>query len=324
MEWRCQSDGNGPEVTARFDLRPAGDGTAVVLSVLAPDAADSESVARIWRHALDNLKAYVETGRNERLLRRPMLGIVPEAVTKESAAAKGLGVDHGLLLTEVVPDKGASAAGLAVNDVLVSIGERALTDWGSLTAALDAYRAGESVEVTYWRGTEQRRATVGLSGRERPVLPVSADDVSALVRQKTGEMVAALTEAMAGVTEPEAERRPAEGEWSAKDALAHLSLTERYGHDALSRSATDDVPLPWGSDCFDVRQKVLSRMLAPDLVQRVIADLRETESLALEVLSGAPSTPIVYEVSTTFDWGPEHVYEHVAQIREAVAAARDA
>jgi hypothetical protein len=69
---------------------------------------------------------------------------------------------------------------------------------------------------------------------------------------------------------------------------------------------------------------VVAAMPVADLTTRVIADLRESEALALTVLALAPSPPVLHDLASGFHFGVEHLDEHIAQIRANLVAARSA
>lgn len=70
--------------------------------------------------------------------------------------------DHpvGFLLTEVVEGTPADRAGLTIGDIVVAVGERAITDQESLPAALLRLQPGEAVTFATLRGGEPRAFTV--------------------------------------------------------------------------------------------------------------------------------------------------------------------
>jgi hypothetical protein len=58
-------------------------------------------------------------------------------------------------------------------------------------------------------------------------VPDDSQAIVAQLRERHAELNGLLVEVTQGVTDDEAGRAPAEGEWSVKEILAHLSITER-------------------------------------------------------------------------------------------------
>lgn len=97
---------------------------------------------------------------------RPRLGVAlaPVEVGAKLRRSVGLPERAGLLVREVEAGSPAERAALAAGDLLVAVGEVALT---SLDALYDALaRAGDSVTLTVVRGTEERAVTVSFAGDE--------------------------------------------------------------------------------------------------------------------------------------------------------------
>jgi serine protease Do len=72
--------------------------------------------------------------------------------------------DHqsGVLITRVEPGTAAAAAGIAPNDIVVSLGGHVLPDFDRLTARIAQYQPGDTVEVEVLRGTERKKLSVKL------------------------------------------------------------------------------------------------------------------------------------------------------------------
>jgi uncharacterized protein YndB with AHSA1/START domain len=322
LAWSWRADDEAAESTVRYVLEADGAGTRIEMTHAGVSPADAEAIGSAWSDALEDLKTYVETGRNGREMRRPMLGINPQPVTPELAREKGLAVEQGILLAEVMPDRGALRAGLARDDVLVAVGDVPVSDWGSLMSAVGRHRAGDTVRVTYWRGDTERAATVTLTGRESPAVGIEVDEVADAAKRMTARWITAVTAALDGVSEAEASFRPAPHEWSIKQVLAHLSVSERFGHDASCRRAADEAPIDWAMEAFELREEVVQSLPLADLAARLVADLRESEAIALAILARRPFAPVRYDLAAGLQFGTEHIDDHIEQIRANVAAAR--
>jgi len=78
------------------------------------------------------------------------------------AAQNSLAVTAGVLITEVAPNGPASEASLKAGDVIVQVGQHAVTDVVSLRQALVTLKPGENVAVKIYRGSQQLTVNVTL------------------------------------------------------------------------------------------------------------------------------------------------------------------
>jgi serine protease Do len=93
---------------------------------------------------------------------RPHLGVAlaPPEVAAKLRRSVGLPERAGLLVRAVESDSPAARAGLAEGDLLTAVGDVQLTSIDALYSALAT--AGDSVDVTVLRGTDERVVTVSL------------------------------------------------------------------------------------------------------------------------------------------------------------------
>ena len=98
------------------------------------------------------------------------LGIQGEDVTPQLAAANGLSVTSGVVITTFANDSAgvspAQRAGLQIGDVIVAVNGQAISDSTGLSSFTLAAEPGSTITVTYVRGTTQKTVTVTLG--ERP------------------------------------------------------------------------------------------------------------------------------------------------------------
>ncbi len=113
-------------------------------------------------------------------VRRGRLGISMQDLTPELARSLNVPAKSGAVLNEVQADSPASAAGLRVGDVVVSLNGRALRGASDLRAQLGVIPAGETIEMQVYRGSERLtlRARIGeiearhtVGGETLPELP---------------------------------------------------------------------------------------------------------------------------------------------------------
>jgi hypothetical protein len=133
--------------------------------------------------------------------------------------------------------------------------------------------------------------------------------------------------ALEGLSDEEAGRHPAEGEWSVKEVLVHLSINERDQQCYLAVIALDGF-----LDTGPINPAVIPGRMAAvlsvdpaldDLVSRFTTD--EAETVAF--LRGLPEEAVVHKARfrriATYMLGlPEHTREHAEQIKATIAAVR--
>jgi S1-C subfamily serine protease len=129
-----------------------------------PPAAGAESLGfAIPAPAVrDVVTQLLDTGR----VRHAFFGVRPATLTPDIAERFDLRQDQGVLVLEVTPGSPAAAAGIRPGDVLVRAGDRRLDTVETFLAVLRGRSPGDSLEVTFARGGDERTVTVRLG--ERP------------------------------------------------------------------------------------------------------------------------------------------------------------
>ena len=143
----------GPLVDAHGEV--IGINTAIVQG--AQSIGFSISVALV-RPAVQDL---IDHGKID----RAYLGVGTVDVTASIAKNFQLPVDKGIAVTAVGRGTPAEAAGLRQNDVIVRIDGQDVTNNGSLLAVLAKRRAGDTVPVEFYRGSDRRTLDVKLDSR---------------------------------------------------------------------------------------------------------------------------------------------------------------
>ncbi len=317
------------------DLTPSGDGVEVTLAHSGFGAGDAWLEARRasqrgWTAGMENLKSVLETGEDLRYVRRPLLGVHLDELDAGVAARLGVPVSEGTRLSGVVPGLGAEQAGLQCDDVIVALAGQPAANYLSLITALDSHRAGDRVEVVFYRGSERRAAEMVLSRRHVPTIPATPAELAEAVRRANAEVRAELASALANVSDVQAAHRPAPGEWNALEVLAHLISHERELQTWITDLLCDDER--WG-DRFENTEVVPARISAiarayPRLAEMVDA-LHRSQYEKLDMLAALPPEFVAHRgtywrlgFALLEDAQPSsHVQEHAAQIRAAVAAA---
>jgi S1-C subfamily serine protease len=117
-------------------------------------------------------------------VRRPALGTRTIGISPELADELGLPVDYGLLIIAVAPGSAADQAGLRAGneraylgntpitlggDLIVAIDGQKIESQDDLTQMMDNHRAGDSVNVTIYRGKKKMDVTVELGEARQQV-----------------------------------------------------------------------------------------------------------------------------------------------------------
>ena len=84
-------------------------------------------------------------------VRRGLLGVTIQAIDAEAAEALNAAVDRGALITQVVPGSAAEKSGLKVDDIIVGIDDKKITDASELRNTIGLMGSGEDVHIEYIR-----------------------------------------------------------------------------------------------------------------------------------------------------------------------------
>ncbi len=98
--------------------------------------------------------------------RQGFIGVSSMAVTLP-ARQRGTGAASGLLVTGVVPDAPADAAGMLVGDVIVAFGDTPVTEADDLLTRLRGHQVGQAATLTLLRGSVMVPVTVTVGTRPR-------------------------------------------------------------------------------------------------------------------------------------------------------------
>jgi uncharacterized protein YndB with AHSA1/START domain len=238
---------------------------------------------RSWPRALGNLASVLTTGIDQRTANRPVLGIVPEALTAERAYSENIDATRGLFLADVLPGSGAAEAGLQRGDVITAISGLSVSDYDSMVTTLTPYEAGDRVQVKYVRG--HARDTTEVRLQPRPVLDIAFDPERTV--DQAQEMQAAALErlkrAVAGLSDEEAGKKTASGEWSVNEILAHLSADERAKQHWFADIIAGNTAGQFDESPTALPEVVTMTMLSASTVEALLArlenDMRETRAL---------------------------------------------
>lgn len=208
----------------RVEMQQNGDQTAVTLAVDTDDGELAAKLQDLWEESLTNLKSVVETGKDLTLWNRPFLGInVEDWVTPELAEEKGLSTEYGLLLSSVFEGRGADKAGISGHDIIVKLDNVEIVDYDVLLDVFSQHKAGDTIPVEFYHGSELKQSLITLSQYPVPEIPANTQDIANKFKEFFGKVNHMVDQTLEGQTEAQLEYRPDGGEWSAKEILAHLT-----------------------------------------------------------------------------------------------------
>jgi serine protease Do len=109
-------------------------------------------------------------------VQRGWLGVYIEPVTEQAAAAAGLDVPHGAMVSEVIDNSPAKTAGLRHGDIIVAIDHHPVDGAQQLPLMVAAIPIGGSATLTVMRGrTPQEVPIVITPSREDQLASVDSD-----------------------------------------------------------------------------------------------------------------------------------------------------
>lgn len=329
FSWRGRGEPDSTEVTLALSgkndtttltLTHAGLGTG---KKWAPTRAEFE---KGWEVALQNLQSVLETGEDRRITMRPLLGLTGlEPLTAETATLLNVPVHRGLRLHGVVPDLGAAQAGLQKDDVLVQVDGVKVATWPHLLNVVQKHLAGDTLPVVFYRGQQKLTLNLQLSPRPLPTIPNTAAELAKTMRHAYDQVDELLANTLSHVSEKQAAQRPAPDEWSAREVLGHLLLTERDTTAWLAELVSgaerhyDDYP-------NNNPERLTALLEAYPTVSALLAELKQHE---VETVAFLQNLPPSFVANTSTYWRlaynilplTDHVYDHLKQIQTALTAA---
>jgi uncharacterized protein YndB with AHSA1/START domain len=280
-----------------------------------------------WQDSLENLKSVLETGIDLRIANRPMMGIIPGDFTEEQAKALGVPVHEGMRLAGVVDGMGAQACGLQTDDVIVEFAGHTITnDPSSFPNAVSGKKGGDAVEVSFYRGAEKKTVTMTLTKRPMPEVPFDAAELEKLARAIYEPALAELEKCFEGFSDAEAMTRPAEGEWSALETVAHIISGERFNLIFLTGMIDGYEPTTDGFGDNINAQVEATVKVNPSIKEMLEAHRRAVEE-TLAYVSLLPAEFVAnkgsyYRFASGLVQPNYHLSAHLPQIQAALAAAK--
>ncbi|NJK44993.1 MAG: PDZ domain-containing protein, partial [Pleurocapsa sp. SU_196_0] len=242
----------------------------------------------------------------------------------DNAERFGVPVHHGVLLEGVLTGLSAQSAGLQRGDVIASVSGQDITDVQVLPNITRTHKAGDALEVVYYRGTTRHDAHMEL--KPRPLQPEadSLETLGAQIQAHKSAVLRELDDVVRDFTEDEARFKPAPNAWSAQEVLAHLINTERDTQTMIA-SLENGNELEVFTGNMDARVRATVRRY-PTTAALVTA-LKDTHAETVELVRSLPEHFLlrkahVVRVQQNAEFDPSHTRHHFAQMQRAVAAAR--
>lgn len=98
-------------------------------------------------------------------VRRGLLGVSISRIDAAAAKALNAPVDAGAMIIEITPDSAAEKAGLQVEDIIIEVNQKKISDARELSNAIGLLSAGDKVAIQYVRHGETRETTAELGQR---------------------------------------------------------------------------------------------------------------------------------------------------------------
>jgi uncharacterized protein YndB with AHSA1/START domain len=284
----------------------------------------SDTWKRIWERGLENLQSYLETGYDLRITRRPMIGINPVELEAEVVAKLGLPITQGIRLGGLVPNMSAEKSGLLINDVIVELDGKPVTDFASIGVAVGDHQAGDVVDVVYYRVAQKQHINLTFSPRPIDAIPATVAEFADSLETLHTELDAEMRKVFEGVSEAEATRRPEPTEWSAREAVMHVLALQRWFVVMIETRVSGQ---EYGFAAVNHLEMIGAGAANFKSTQAILDELKHTRDETIALVRALPADVaanrgvfafIVQQLLSIRD----HDREHFEQIRKAVEAAR--
>lgn len=328
-----QWQGRGEPTPTKVEITLSGDENATLLKLVHSGIGSGEAWTEIareyqkgWQAGLDNLAHTLEQGPDLRITTRPMMGIGLADFDENIARNLGIPVTQGVRVSNTIEGMGAQAAGIRNNDVIVGISGFEITDFAHMSAAMQGRKAGEDVQMTFYRGGEKMTVSMKLSQRPIPVIPPTPAELSDAVRMIYAKCEADLDNFLKDISDDLAGRKPDETEWSVKGNLAHLIHGERDWQRALDEIITDSEP---SYDHFGGNNN--GRVEATLAIYPTLADLvAELKRLYAETIACLANIPTEFLTNKASYWRVGfqslqlngHFQLHLTQMQSAIESLK--
>lgn len=289
-------------------------------------ATANTEIEKGWQIAFENLVSFLETGIDLRISQRPLLGIFP-AVYTHTDENDPVPVKQGIKITDVVEGYSAVKGGLKAGDILVDIEGMPVTDWNNLTVAITHFKAGDRINVSFYRGAEKHTRPIVLSQQTMPDVPETPQQLAEMLVANQKTTCDQLMAYIENIKDDEAAFKLDQDAWSTKEVVAHLIHSER-DHQLWIHNLVQNAEPIIEEDTQNLMARVKATVALYPSLQELLdvlrACLKETTefiaNLPLEVVEDKSAFWYLAYVSMQY---PLHIRAHFEQITNNLKLARD-
>lgn len=325
FSWRGKGEQHSSQVN--ITLTKLEDGTKVELNHTEVEPAAVDDIQQGWETGLANLKAVLEKGLDKRVYDRPFMGILINGILNEEQLAKqNIAAQGAIDVGGALAGTGAADLGLQAGDIVTKLNEVEIANFAAIGQALNNTSVGQKIAIDYYHDGQKHSDQMELKSRPAPANPGSPAAFAETLQDTYAQLDAELDEIFADVSDEVASTAPAEGEWSAKEVIAHLIVTERSTQMGMGVQLADNALNVFPSNDSAFLQGILS--VYPTL-EALLAAWKQAEAETVAIVANLPEayttrTVDYLALSLSLLQGlPSHTRGHFNQIREVVATARE-
>lgn len=318
--WRGPQDPGETLVTVKFKKQDSSTAVEIIHTGIWEGKKwhkTEEEIKKGWISGLRNLSAVLESGPDLRITTRPMLGIYLGNTDPELLKKAGVPVSAGVRLEGVIEGLGAQKCGLQKDDVLVDIDGIALENINDFSKVMPGHKAGDVLNVTFYRQQEKRSISMELAPRKTAPLPANAAALAAEVDTRYSATDQELFPYLYRLTDDEASHKPSPEEWSIKEILAHLIHCERDLQAIIHKATTSE-----SADFSDnTSARIQSTLQAYPTLGELISEFKHAEAETLAFLANLPSEfttrkSSLWTLTNQVINFNDHTREHLEQMRK--------
>jgi hypothetical protein len=176
----------------------------------------------------------------------------------------------------------AGKCGLQAGDILVSLENQPISSYSSLLETIMHFRAGDNVEVSFYRGSQKFNRTITLSAMTLPQVPESPQQLAEVLSKNQNKYCDEMMSLLRAISDKEASFKPGENEWSIKEIIAHLVHSERDQQLWIQNTVQSTEP-QYDNDPDNLMARVQATVklypTLPQLLELLRASLKETVTL---------------------------------------------
>ena len=120
---------------------------------------------------IDDIMKHIEELEKGKTIERPFIGISYANVTDTLVLARyeieiDKSIENGIVVVDTTKDSAADKAGLKPGDVIIKIDKESVKNVAHLKYLLYKHKIGDSIKITYIRGTSEKEVEMTLTERK--------------------------------------------------------------------------------------------------------------------------------------------------------------